>query len=383
MIMYTASLHECRDYKFDKIKELLKSEINELGGITNFVKKGDRVLLKPNLVMVKTPERAATTHPYIVRAVAEIVKEAGGEPIIADSPGGLFNEVLLKSVYSASGMTEAASLSGAKLNYNTATAETAYPDGKLLRKITVIDELLKADKVINISKLKTHGMMRMTGAVKNLFGTIPGTMKAEYHLNRPNVADFANALIDICLFAKPVLNIMDAVIGMEGNGPTGGTPRNIGVLMTADNPFVLDIMAAYLIDIQTSDIPVCEQAIKRGLSPESIDEIKIIGDSIHDFVVSDFKAPKSKVINITEKLPKPLYRVLNDVLQPYPHFDHSKCVSCRHCEENCPPHAIEMIDGKPVFTKNKCIRCFCCQELCPAIAIEIKRPVLYKIFSSL
>ncbi len=381
--MYTVSLHECRDYNFDLIKDLLKSEINELGGTASFIKEGDRVLIKPNLVMVKTPERAATTHPYIVRAVAEIVKEAGGYPIIADSPGGLFNEVLLKSVYSASGMSEAAALSGARLNYNTTTAERAFPNGVLMKKITVIDELLKADKVINISKLKTHGMMRMTGAVKNLFGTIPGTMKAEYHLNRPNAADFANALIDICLFAKPVLNIMDAVVGMEGNGPTGGTPRSIGVLMASENPFVIDIISAYLINIEISDIPVCVQAVKRGLGPKSIDEIKIIGDNIDNFVVSDFKAPKAKVINITEKLPQPIYRVLNDVLQPYPYFDYVKCVSCGNCEKNCPPHAIAMTDGKPIFNKNKCIRCFCCQELCPAVAIEIKRPILYRIFSSL
>jgi len=381
--MYTVSLHECREYDYDKIKKIIITEINELGGIESFVKEGDRVLVKPNLVMIKTPEKAATTHPTVVRAVAETVKEAGGIPIIADSPGGLFNEMLLKSVYSASGMSEAAVLSGAELNYNTATAERPFSEGLLLKKITVIDELLNADKVINISKLKTHGMMRMTGAVKNLFGIIPGTMKAEYHLNRPSAADFANALIDICLFAKPVLNIMDAIEGMEGNGPTGGTPRNIGVLMASETPFALDIMAAYLIKIQISDIPVCEQAVKRNLSPKSIEEIKIIGDNINNFVVSDFKAPKAKAINITEKLPLPVYKVLNNVLQPYPYFEHSKCISCGHCEKSCPPHAITMIEGKPIFDKDKCIRCFCCQELCPAIAIKIKRPMLYRVFSSL
>lgn len=381
--MYTASLHECREYNFEKIKLILKNEIDELGGIDTFISKGDRVLIKPNLVMAKTPDKAATTHPYVVRAVAEIVKEAGAVPVIADSPSGLFNEVALNIVYTASGMKEASLLSGAHLSYNTSVAEVQFPDGMILKRITVIDELLKVDKVINVCKLKTHGMMRMTGAVKNLYGTIPGTMKAEYHLNRPSVSDFANTLIDTCIFAKPVLNIMDAIVGMEGNGPTGGTPKNIGVLTASDSPFVLDIIGACLINVEISGIAVCEQAIRRGLSPKSIDEIKIFGDNIEDYVSYDFKSPKSKPINITEKLPENMYRLLNDILQPYPYFYHDKCISCKRCEQNCPPKAIYFTDGKPTISKDKCIRCFCCQELCPVTAVEIKRPILYKIFSSL
>lgn len=381
--MYTASLHECREYHFEQIKSVIQMGIKELGGMQKFVGKGERVLIKPNLVMAKTPEKAATTHPYIVRAVAEIVKEAGAEPMIADSPSGLFNEVALQAVYGAGGMKEAALLSGALLNYNTSVTERPFTEGRILKRITVMDALLKADKVINLCKLKTHGMMRMTGAVKNLYGVIPGTMKAEYHLNRSDISDFANTLIDICLFANPVLNIMDAIVGMEGNGPTGGTPRDIGVLAMSDSPFVLDIIGAYLIHVPISGIEVCKQAAERGLGPKSIHEIKLFGDSIDDYVVPDFKSPKSKPINITEKLPEGIYRLLNDVLQPYPYFHHDQCVSCRRCEQNCPPKAICFTDGKPVLSKGKCIRCFCCQELCPVTAVEIKRPIWYQIFSSL
>ncbi len=381
--MYNAVLHECRDYEYDKVKEIIKKSIDELGGIGKFVNKGERVLIKPNLIMMKAPDKAATTHPSVVRAVAELVAEAGGKTVIAESPGGPFNERMLKSIYSACGITDAAEKSGAELNYNTATKEVSYPEGKLLKRITVIDELTKADKVINISKLKTHGMMRMTAAVKNLFGTIPGTMKAEYHLNRSNPDDFAEALIDICRYAKPVLNIVDAVVGMEGNGPTGGSPREISALLASDNPFALDMMCAYIINVPYTDIPVCVRAVERGLSPKSIDEINIIGDDISKFVITDFKAPKAILVNVTENLPKPVYKAVNNILQPYPVFNKDKCVGCGRCAENCPPSALKMKDKRPSFDKSKCIRCFCCQELCPAVAIDIKRPLFYRIFSSL
>ena len=367
----------------DKVKEIIKKSIDELGGIGKFVNKGERVLIKPNLIMMKAPDKAATTHPSVVRAVAELVAEAGGKTVIAESPGGPFNERMLKSIYSACGITDAAEKSGAELNYNTATKELSYPEGKLLKRITVIDELTKADKVINISKLKTHGMMRMTAAVKNLFGTIPGTMKAEYHLNRSNPDDFAETLIDICRYAKPVLNIVDAVVGMEGNGPTGGTPREIGALLASDNPFVLDMMCAYMINVPYTDVPVCVHAVERGLSPKSIDEINIIGDDISKFVITDFKAPKAILVNVTENLPKPVYKAINNILQPYPVFNKDKCVGCGKCAENCPPSVLKMKDKRPSFDKSKCIRCFCCQELCPAVAIDIKRPLFYRIFSSL
>lgn len=381
--MYNISLYKCDNYEYTKIKEIIKKEIDDIGGIEKFVSKGDRVAIKPNLVMKKAPENAATTHPSVVRAVAEIVKEAGGRPIIVESPGGPFNEVLLKSIYKVCGITEAAELSGAELNYNTETREAAFSGGKLLKRITAVDEILKADKVINVCKLKTHAMAKMTGAVKNMFGIVPGTMKAEYHLNRSHINDFANALIDICLFANPVLNITDAVECMEGNGPTGGTPKHVGVITASDNPFAADVLSAYLIGLDIKEIPVCAEAVKRGIGPEKIDEIIIKGDDINGLVVNDFVFPKTKPINVTEKMPKFMYRVVNDVLQPYPSFNKDLCIKCGRCVDNCPPKALEMGKEMPQLSKSKCIRCFCCQELCPAIAIEIKRPILYRIFSSL
>jgi len=381
--MYNVSLYKCDSYEYEKVKAILKKEIDELGGIKKFVSEGDRVIIKPNLVMKKAPSEAATTHPSLIRAMAELAAEAGGRAVIAESPGGPFNETLLKSIYKTCGMTEAAEKSGAELNYNTDTREVSFPEGNLLKKITAVDELLKADKIINVCKLKTHSMAKMTGAVKNMFGMIPGTMKAEYHLNRSNIADFANALIDICLLARPVLNITDAVECMEGNGPTGGNPRHVGLIMASEDPFALDIASAYILNISPKDIPVCAEAIKRGLSPENIDGITLMGDDIDLFVKKDFVVPDTKPINVTENLPKFLYRFINDVLQPYPTFDKGKCIGCGRCAQNCPPKALDMSSGHPELVKAKCIRCFCCQELCPTVAVNIKRPALYRVFSSL
>lgn len=381
--MNLVSLYRCKDYEYIRVKDTIKKCIDDIGSIRKFVSEGERIVIKPNLVMMKDPKEAATTHPSIVRAVCELVIEAGGYPVIAESPGGPFNEVLLKSLYKTCGIAEAAELSGAELNYDTSAKEVSFPEGKLLKKVTVAQAIMSGDKIINLCKLKTHGMMKMTCAVKNMFGMIPGTMKAEYHLNRSNILDFANALIDICLLANPVLNIVDAVECMEGNGPTGGNPKFAGVIMASENPFALDIAGAYIMDTDPEDIPVCAESIKRGLSPKNISEISFKGDNIEELKVRDFVMPRTKPINITEKLPKPIYRFVNDILQPYPYFDKGKCIGCTRCASNCPPEALKMKEGKPEFDKSKCIRCFCCQELCPAIAVEIKRPILYRMFSSL
>ncbi len=381
--MDRVSLYKCEDYEYEKVKECVRKIFDDNGGLEKIISRGDRVVIKPNLVMKKSPDSAATTHPSLIRAAAELVIEAGGKAVIAESPGGPFNEVMLKTIYKGCGMEEAAAASGAELNFNTSVSDVSFPEGKLLKRITVVSEIMNADKVINVCKLKTHGMVKMTCGVKNMFGAIPGTMKAEYHLNRSNITDFANALIDICLLTKPVLTIADAVDCMEGNGPTGGDPKYIGLIAGSVNPFALDIAMADVINVSPKDIPVCAESIKRGLCPENIQDIEFIGGKTEDFKAADFAVPKTKPINITESLPKPIYRLVNDLLQPYPDFNREKCIGCGRCAANCPPKALSMKDGRPSFDKSKCIRCFCCQELCPAVAVDIKRPVLYKIFSSL
>ena len=234
--MSKVSLLACDEYDLRRLKKVLAESVQNLGGWEPYIQPGDRVFLKVNLVMNKEPEYAATTHPAFVQALGELLAEYGAEVIIGDSPGGLFNEEALKRIYKGTGIQAAAEDCGARLNWNTASREVKNPQGKLLKQLTQTAMLADADKVISVSKLKTHGMMTFTGAVKNQFGTVPGTKKAEYHFRMPAAADFADALIDICLAAHPVLCFMDGILAMEGNGPTGGTPRQIGAVLASASP---------------------------------------------------------------------------------------------------------------------------------------------------
>lgn len=380
----TVCLQPCPSYEQSKVKEALETSISQLGGLAQYIKKEERVLLKTNLLMAKKPETAATTHPAVIQALAEILIEYGAKVIIGDSPGGPFRDIAMKPVYAVCGMEDAAKNSGASLNWNFKTREVSFPQGFLMKKLTVTDMLFDVDKVISVSKLKTHGMAKMTGAVKNLFGIIPGTMKAEYHLNRPDIGDFAVALIDICRYANPVLSFMDAIVAMEGDGPSSGTPRALGAVLASANPFALDVAAAKLIGLDPLSVPTIQKSIEHDLCPADIINIPVIGTAIETLAVSDFKIPLTKKINPFEnRVPKFLEGYLSNRLQPRPVFLKEKCISCGRCRDNCPPGAIEMENQFPKLTLEKCIRCFCCQELCPKQAVEIKRPLLFRLLSKL
>lgn len=377
--MNTVSVIHCKNYEYEKVKAALIQTVENLGGFERYINKGEKVLLKINLLMKKTPEEATTTHPVFVQALAQMLKDYGADVIIGDSPGGLYNEKILKAIYKVTGTERSAEESGTKLNYDTKSFEAENPKGLYLKRLTVVNMIKNVDKVISVSKLKTHGMAKMTGAVKNMFGIIPGTLKAEYHLNMPEVKDFANALIDICVYANPVLSFMDGIVGMEGDGPSSGTPREIGAVIGSNNPFDLDLVAAKIINIKPEAVPTIDESIKRGLCHKDLNEIDLKGDNIEEFIITDFKAPKIRNINpVKNNVPKFAENFINMNLQPRPVFIHNKCIGCGDCFRNCPPHTIEMKNHKPIVHLDKCIRCFCCQELCPEKAVEIYRPLLFR-----
>jgi uncharacterized protein (DUF362 family)/Pyruvate/2-oxoacid:ferredoxin oxidoreductase delta subunit len=374
----TVSLVKCDEYDYDKIKEALLRTFDNIGGIGRFVLKGDKVLLKTNLLMKKTPEEATTTNPVFVQALADILVSMGAEVVIGDSPGGPFMEGRMKNIYKSTGMEEVAEKSGVALNFNLASYYTEFENAVLLNKVILTDMINDVDKIINLPKLKTHGFAVYTGAVKNLFGLIPGTIKAEYHVKMPDVNNFCNALIDICEHVKPTLHIMDAIVGMEGAGPSGGSPRKIGAILASENPYDLDKTACEIIGLKVKDVPTLRMAAERGLSSKNMEDVEIAGDKLDDVMIDDYVMPPSSGGSF-RSIPKPLMNFMMKRLKSKPVFNHDICVGCGDCAANCPPKVIEMVDKKPIVNYSGCISCFCCQELCPVKAIDIKKPALAKL----
>lgn len=381
--MDKVSLVKCNSYELDEVELALEKSLRLIGGLDSYIKPGMKVLVKCNLLMKKKPEECTTTHPAVVEALVKKLKAVGAIPIIGDSPGGPFTPRLLRGIYSATGMIDVAQRTGAELNYNTNPMEVSFPEGKIIKKLTVMELLQDVDAVISVAKLKTHGMTLYTGAVKNLFGVIPGMTKAEYHLRMNKVEDFTEALVDICEYVKPALSIMDGVMGMEGDGPSAGTPRKIGAILASNNPHALDLVCASLVGIAPNRVPTIQRAVERGLCSYSLDDIELLGDSFDELRIDDFKLPVTGEISFLHRVfgsNSRLATLLNHHLGPKPYFNHDECIGCSDCQRYCPPKAIEMVNRRPVVDLKKCIRCYCCQELCPEKAVEIKRSWFFKMF---
>jgi len=375
------SLASCKSYAPEELKTALLKIFADLGGIEKYVTAGTKVVLKPNLVMGKSPAACATTNPEFIRQLAVILKEHGAMLFIAESPGGPYTSERLASVYRACGITEVAAETGIVLNKKTETVKKENPGGKFLKTIELIKPLAEADFIINLPKPKSHGQMTYTGAVKNMFGAVAGIFKADYHMRMSEYDTFANAIIDIFLCVKPKLNIMDAVMGMDGNGPTNGKPKHIGLLCAGEDAFALDLAMLNILGLDPQKVPVMKQGMLRDLCARNISEIEIKGEVPEKFYVDGFRFPAVRSINFFRAyfLLRPFARFF----EPYPDFVHGKCVSCDECAQSCPAEIITMKDKKPYVDLTECVRCFCCQELCPADAVEIKRSLVHKFFHAI
>lgn len=375
---------ECAGYDPETVQDAVNRLVQLLGGWEAFVKPGETIVIKPNLLMRKSPDEAVTTHPSVIETAASSVIGAGGRAVLADSPGGPLNTRVLQWVYKGCGLTEAAARSGAVLNFNTTEATVKVPAGGILAGFTVLEEIAQADGVVSISKLKTHGLTRLTGAVKNLFGVIPGLKKMEYHFRMPGVEEFSAMLVDVARTVSPRLHIIDAVVGMEGEGPSGGEPVHIGLLLASTCPFTLDLVASALVGIKPEDVPTIAVSIKRGYISGDINKVRLLGDPV-SLPRLRFRVPPKAVdfdllkANSRGRLPGWLISALNRRLRPYPVFNRDTCISCGECARICPAGAISINKKFPVPDLDRCIRCFCCQELCPQRAVKINRPLLGRV----
>ncbi len=351
----------CRSYEQAEVDGAVRRALAALGGVESYVKKGQRVLLKPNLLLLKPPETAICTHPAVVQAVATLVREAGARPLIADSPGGgaMHNERSLRSLYRITGMQAVAEATGAELNLDCAGLQVPCPEGGPLDALDIMRPAAEADVIINLPKLKTHGLLRYTGAVKNLFGLVPGRTKLDYHARLPEAARFAEMLLDLSLWARPRLTIIDAIVGMEGDGPSAGRPKEMGLLIAADDCTAADLAALDIIGMDPATVLTVRAAVQRGLSSGRASDLEVLGEGLAAAHVPGFDAPSPGFADVT--LERPGDPQAGD-----------RCTGCGVCAENCPVGAITIEGQRAQTDLERCIRCYCCQELCPQHAVELR-----------
>ena len=374
------SVVPCACYDDALVETALREALSPLGGL-DFVTPGMRVAVKVNLVTAMKPDTAATVHPAVVCALVRLLREKGAEVVVGDSPGGVYSAPYLRVVYDVCGLRRV-ERAGGKLNDDFTQIEAEYPDGVQLKRFPYTAYLAKADAIIDLCKLKTHGMMGLSCAVKNLFGVIPGTVKPEFHYRYPQAPVFADMLVDLYEYVKPRLCICDAVVGMEGNGPTQGTPRPVGCLLASMSGHALDLAAASLIGLTVKDVPTLAAAARRSLVPPDAASLDVCGP-LADFTVPDYKTIPSQsdvFFNVfgTGPIGKAMNYLAGRVLTPFPKLAPALCVGCGKCARICPAKAIAMQNGMPRIDRGKCIHCFCCQEFCPKGAMRIGRHLLMR-----
>lgn len=371
----------CGGYSEEEVFPALEQALAPLGGL-DWVAPGMKIAVKVNLVSSAKPEQAVTTHPGLVCALVKLLASRGADVVVGDSPGGLYNAAHLNRVYAAAGM-KAVEHWGGRLNQDFTEREASFPQGKVCRQFQYTAWLDGADAIIDFCKLKTHGMMAMTCGAKNMFGAIPGTVKTECHFRYQDPRDFARMIVDLAEYFKPRLTIVDAVECMEGNGPTGGTPRHMGAVLAGENPHKVDLVCAGLIGLKREEVPTLEAALERGLIPPSAGELTVEGDP-GAFAVSDFQLIGTSNSHLfrgdgTSMLRRLKGAAMERLLAQRPQLEPSKCVGCGLCRNVCPARAITMAGNRPRIDRKACIRCFCCQEFCPESAMKVRRTAVARL----
>jgi uncharacterized protein (DUF362 family)/Pyruvate/2-oxoacid:ferredoxin oxidoreductase delta subunit len=378
--MEIVSIAQSKSYKQEEVEKAVYDCLDGIPGIKSRIKNGARVLVKVNLLKKNAPEDAVTTHPAVVEAIVRYLQGLGCRVIIGDSPGGPFTVKRLISIYKASGMTQVAENTGCELNYDTSAVDIVNEKAQKLKQMRIIKVAEDVDFIVSAAKFKTHGMMLYTGGVKNLFGVIPGLTKAEYHFKMNNAENFAHHLVDICEYIKPVFTIIDAIEGMEGDGPSAGEKRQVGLLLASENPYALDTVGAHIMGMQPLQVPTVKIAKERGLFSGELKDLSVKGLQLEDIHIPPFKLPGSLGKSLVSgKVPKFVEEFLINALRAQPVFNYDSCISCGECARGCPAKIIDMSSGKPKLDLNKCISCFCCHELCPKKAVDIKKHWLHKL----
>jgi uncharacterized protein (DUF362 family)/Pyruvate/2-oxoacid:ferredoxin oxidoreductase delta subunit len=362
---------DCPDYRQDHVDAAVKAAADAAGAIAV---SGAVVLVKPNMLNAAIPERAVTTHPAVVLAVIRWLKQHGAARVlVGDAPAWQ----PMDSVGTTTGIMQAAKSAGAEWADFTVGVSVAVPDSRLVRRFEIARPVVEADLVISLPKLKTHGLMYYTGAVKNLFGAVPGFKKSAFHLRFPGRSEFAAMLADLMLAVKPGFAIMDAVTGMEGPGPNAGTPRQVGLILASPDCWALDWVAAGLIGYNPAEVPYLGLAAtdqRYGFDP---DAIRTCGEDPAKRTIKHYH--RIKVLKDTDlfrrRMPGWLHRIVRNATVARPEFSDDRCIRCAGCIRICPAGALSLTPAHraPTIDYSACIRCYCCHEICPEDAISLHR----------
>lgn len=361
------SIVKCKTYNPDEIVDSLKRAIELLGGISKYVNKGERILLKPNILSARPPESGVDTHPEVIRAVARIVRQAGADVRVGDSPGG-YGFKSAGSTYEASGIK--------KMCEEEAIELVEFDKAANVNGIPLAVAAKEVDGIFSIPKMKTHNLMTITGAIKNSFGLAVGLYKTDCHAKAPKPKEFAKFVVDVFECAPPRLIIMDGIVAMEGEGPAAGELRNAGLILVSDDAVACDAVFSHLVGLSPLVIHTTSEAYKRNIGQADLSKIEILGERLENAVLKDFKLPKT---SIYLRIPEPILKLIGKSVKFWPLIDDAICTKCELCAKSCPTNCITINKEVSKIDYKKCISCFCCFEVCPYKAISIKRSLLAKI----
>jgi uncharacterized protein (DUF362 family) len=370
----SVSISKCNSYDTKEVQGAVDSCLDKLGGLSSLIKPDDRVLIKPNILIAKPPEEAVTTHPALIEAIIMAIKKAGAVPLVGDSPGGLVGNV--GEHWKVTGIEEVCN----RLNVEILNFESSGVYEKRIDEshYHIAKPVLDADFIINAPKIKTHGLTILTCAIKNMYGTIPGLTKVNYHKEAPKPSDFADLVVDIFALSKPGLNIVDGIIGMDGNGPSAGNPKEMGLILASTDAIAVDSLICQILGKNPLKVPTNKNAYERELGEADINKIKVLG--YQPDVIDDFKWPPN-IASSLDMVPSFISKSLMRFWWSRPVIDPEVCTKCGKCVKNCPVEALSVGVKIPEFDYPECINCMCCMEMCPEKAVKLEKSMLSKLLS--
>ncbi|MFC2036017.1 DUF362 domain-containing protein [Chloroflexota bacterium] len=351
------ALIRCDTYADAQVLKAIRKGLDLLGGISIFAKPGERIVMKPNILIGTDPDKGVTTHPAVFRALGKLLKDAGTIVYYGDSPSFGQSEANLRR----SGLKQSGDEMGFILADFDSGRSISHKNALLVKKFLIANGVLDSDGLVSLPKLKTHGLVRFTGAVKNQFGCIPGLLKSQYHVKLPDPFDFATMLVDLNTIIKPRLHVMDGITAMEGNGPRSGKLKQLNVLLLSSDPIALDATACRIIDLDPETVPTSRPGEKAGLGTYHVENIELVGESIESFFDPSFKVNRTPPVHSSSGR---FRTFVKNIITQRPVIDKAKCTYCGTCVEMCPvkPKAVDWYKGDkskpPKYDYDYCIRCY-------------------------